>query len=102
MPSRKVAIVADPYTAQLYRLVGAKAFEASTRHEAVEALRKVATDAEIGLVLVAAEIYDQVEDEVERLRKTRRDIIVSRLPTLRSPGKPMDVQRELLRALGMG
>ncbi len=102
MARRGIAVVADPYTAQLYRIIGARAYEASSKEEAVRALREVEADPTIGVLLVASELYDQVEDEVERLRRRRSDLVVSRLPTLRSPGRPMDVQRELLRALGMG
>ena len=102
MARRAVAVIADSYTAQLYRLMGAIAYEASTVEEAARALREVESNANVGVLLVASELYDQLADEIEAVRRRRADLIVSRLPTLRSPGKPMDVQRELLRALGMG
>ncbi len=102
MAESRIAVVADPYTAQLFRMTGLLVYEATSREEALKALEDLERTPDVKLVLIAAELYDQVSDAVDALRRRRRDVVVSRLPTLRSPGRPMDVQRELLRALGMG
>ncbi len=102
MPEKKIAVIADPYTASLYRLLGVTVYEASTSGEAEEALEKITSVEDIGLVFIAAEYYDVLEEAIKKARKKRRELIISILPTVREKGKPMDVQRELLKALGMG
>ncbi len=102
MPEKKIAIIADPYTASLYRLLGATVYEAPTSGAAEKALEEISKREDIGLVFIAAEYYDVLEESISSLRKKRKDITVSILPTVREKGRPMDVQKELLKALGMG
>ncbi len=102
MAVKKVAVVADPYTVYALRLLGAEGYPASDPREAAERLREIAAREDIGLVLLSAEYYEDAEEAVRRLREERPDMIVARLPTVREPGEPMNVQKELLKALGMG
>jgi V/A-type H+-transporting ATPase subunit F len=102
LEKRHVAVVADPYTVYAFRLIGAEGYTAVTPREVEEALREIAAREDIGLVLVSAELYDDSENTIERLLRERGDLVVARLPTVREPGQPMDVQKELMRALGMG
>jgi vacuolar-type H+-ATPase subunit F/Vma7 len=67
-----VAVILDPYTAQLFRLAGLLVYEASTREEAVKAIREVEARRDVALLLVAAELYDQVAEELEALRRSSR------------------------------
>ncbi len=102
MAMKKLAIVVDPFLAPLYRLIGATVYVADSVEEARNALRDIESNPDIGLVLIAAEFYEQMTEAIVRLEKKRPDMLVSRLPTVRERGKPLDVQRELLKALGMG
>ena len=102
MAAKKVAVVADPYTVYALRLLGVVGLPASDPREAAQRLRDAAVREDIGLVLLSSEYYDDVEEEVRRVIQERPDLIVARLPTVREPGQPMNVQKELLKALGMG
>ncbi len=98
----KLAVVADSYTSSVFRLLGAEVYVAENLEEARDALRKLTERADVGLALVAAEYYEKLQPEIDRLAKERPEMIVAKLPTMREKGKPLDVQRELLKALGMG
>lgn len=102
MEKRHIVAVADPYTVYALRLIGVEGYPANTATEARKIIRELEIREDVGLVLVSAELFDAVEDAIEQLQRSRSDIVVARLPTVREPGKPMDVQKELLRALGMG
>ncbi|MET1100955.1 MAG: V-type ATP synthase subunit F [Pyrodictiaceae archaeon] len=101
MARKKLAVVADPYTSTLYRMLGAIALGAKDSDEARRALEELSTRDDVGVVLVAAEYYKNIEDDVRRLYKERKDLVITILPSPREKGKPMNVQYELLRALGM-
>lgn len=104
MPAKHVAIVADPYTVYAFRLLGFEGHAVSSPEEARRAVESLIPREDVGLVLVASEYFSEplVAEAIEQFKSTRLDAIIARLPTIREPGKPMDVQRELLRALGMG
>lgn len=98
----RIVVVADPYTVYAFRMLGAEGYPVNSVEEARRVLRELAAREDIAILFVSAELFDQLREDVEWLEKTNPTMVVSRLPTLREPGKPMDVQRELLRALGMG
>jgi len=102
LEKRHIVVVADPYTAYALRLIGAESYPVDSAEEARRVLAELEAREDVGLVLVSAELFEEISDSVERLQRSRGDIIIARLPTVREPGKPMDVQKELLRALGMG
>jgi len=102
LPRTRVAVIADSYTSSLFKLVGAEIFNADTLDAARKALQEVAKRADIGLVLIAAEYYDMLTQDIAQVEAGRSDLIIAKLPTIREKGKPMNIQRELLRALGMG
>lgn len=102
MEKRHIVAVADPYTAYALRLIGVEGYPVDSIDEAKKVLKNIEVREDVGLVLVSAEFFDDVKDVVEELQRSRSDLVVARLPTVREPGKPMDVQKELLKALGMG
>ena len=103
MAEKRIAVVADPYIAALYRMLGLLSFTASSVDEAKKVLMELLSRGDVGIVFIAAEYYSGLGEEVLRAVESKRpDLIVTVLPTLREKGKPMDVQRELLKALGMG
>jgi len=100
---KKVAVIADPYVSAFYRMLGFLAFRANSPEEARRALGDLLAREDVGLVFVAAEYYEGLgEDFLDGVQRKRPDLIVTVLPTPRERGKPMDVQKELLKALGMG
>ncbi len=103
MVEKKIAVIADPYVAAFYRMLGFNTFRATGPEEARRILSDLLAREDIGLVFVAAEYYEGLGDEfLAMVQRKRPDLIVTVLPTPRERGKPMDVQKELLKALGMG
>lgn len=103
MVEKHIAVIADPYISSLYRMAGLYSFIVHNVENAREVLNELVAREDIGVVLISAEFYEKIEREfLEGIRRKRPDLVISVLPTLREKGKPMDVQQELLRALGMG
>ncbi|ABM80639.1 V-type ATP synthase subunit F [Hyperthermus butylicus] len=102
MAERKLIVIADPYTVYAFRMLGVEGYPVGNAEEARGVLRSLQSRRDVAIVFVSAELYDELAGDIETLEKANPSIVVSRLPTLREPGKPLDVQKELLRALGMG
>ncbi|AEM37931.1 Vacuolar H+transporting two-sector ATPase F subunit [Pyrolobus fumarii 1A] len=102
MPEKRIAVIADEYTATAFRLIGVEAYVAKDSGEARKILQKLLESTEVGVILVSNEYADAVKDIVEKIGDERSDVVVAMLPTLKSPGKPVDMRRLLLQALGFG
>lgn len=102
MEKRHIVAVADPYTVYALRLIGVEGYPVTSTEEARKVIKELEIREDVGLVLVSAEIFDDIREAIDELQRNRSDIVIARLPTVREPGKPMDVQKELLKALGMG
>jgi V/A-type H+-transporting ATPase subunit F len=102
LEKRHIVAIADPYTVYALRLIGVEGYPVTSSEEAKRILKNIELREDVGLVLVSAEIFDEISDAISALQRGRSDLVVARLPTIREPGKPMDVQKELLKALGMG
>ena len=102
MSLKRVVVVADPYTVYAFRMLGAEGYPVNTLEEARRVLHRLAARGDVAILFVSAEFYDKLASEIEAIEKANPTMVISKLPTVREPGKPMDVQTELLRALGMG
>ncbi len=102
MPRKRIAVIGDEYTATAFRMLGVEAFIVHSGAEAREALQKLLERSDVGVVLVASDFVDSVRDIMEKVRLERNDVVVTSLPTPRNPGKPVDMRRLLLQALGFG
>ncbi|NPA04915.1 MAG: V-type ATP synthase subunit F [Crenarchaeota archaeon] len=104
MPKRHVAVISDKYIATAFRLIGVESYPVKTPREAAEALEKIARREDIGIVLVASEFYGDkaVQERIKLVLRERPEMLISKLPTPRSPGKPVDMRKKLLQALGIG
>jgi len=96
----RVLVVADEETALACRLAG---FEAEVARDPDELLAKLeaglARD-DVSVILLAKELAEPVEAEVESIVRRARKII-SYLPTPKSERKPVDMRRLLMKALGL-
>ena len=104
MPEKRVAIIADEYIATAFKIIGVESYAVKNTEEAASKLRELLQREDIGIIFVASEFFGsrEVEAAVKLARRERPEILVSKLPTPRSPGKPVDMRKKLLQALGMG
>ena len=102
MAEKKIAVIADEYTAIPFKMIGVEAYPVRSGEEARRLLEKLIERGDIGVVLVASDYRDAVEDIIEKVARERSDLVVMLLPTLKNPGKPVDMRRLLLQALGFG
>jgi len=104
LPEKYVAIIADEYIATAFKIIGVESHTVKSSKEAALKLRELLRREDIGIIFVASEFFDskEVETLVELARKERPEILVSKLPTPKNPGKPIDMRKKLLQALGMG
>ena len=98
---RKVLVIADEETCMMYRMVGCETISVSDPDELISALKASLTRDDLAVILVSQELGEPVREEIEKAIATSKSII-SYLPTPRSEGKPVDMRRLLLRALGVG
>jgi ATP synthase (F/14-kDa) subunit. len=63
------------------RLVGIKGVAARSRGEAEEALKKALDDPETGVLLITDKLADQLKEEVQTIKNTRRLPILVEIPT---------------------
>jgi len=97
--AKRVVVVSDRVNAPLFRSVGLHVVEASSQAEAEAALKRApAEDAAIVIVL-----KHLVEDE-DALRRAAEQAGVTLLvlPTLWAKAEPINVERILAKALGLG
>ena len=91
MAEGRIVVVADPYTVYALRMLGAEGYPVNSAEEARQVLRELSRREDIAILFVSAELYEQLESDIEWFEKVNPYTVVSRLPTLREPGKPMDM-----------
>ncbi|MCE4612884.1 MAG: hypothetical protein F7C07_03525 [Desulfurococcales archaeon] len=97
---QKLAVIADRANIPLFRSIGAMTLEASNEEEALRAVESLASKPEVGLVIVLRHI---IGDEEEFRRKAERlGVPLLVLPTRWSRVEPINVDKLIARALGMG
>lgn len=102
MAEKKIVVIADEYTAIPFKMIGIEAYPVKSGEEARKLLEQLIEREDVGVVLVASDYRSAVEDIMEKVARERSDMIVTTLPTLKNPGKPVDMRRLLLQALGFG
>jgi len=97
--AKRVLVVSDRVNAPLFRSVGLRVVEAGGQAEAEAALKRAPAEG-AALVIVLKHL---VEDE-DRLRKAaeRAGVTLLILPTLWAKAEPINVERLLAKALGLG
>lgn len=94
----KVVVIGDRDTLPLFRAAGARVVEAYSDSEVIEALRSVAGEAGIAIVLKhVVEDEEAVRREAEKL-----GIHVFILATRWAPAEAVSIEKLIARALGIG
>ncbi len=102
MPEKRIVVVADEYTVIPFRMLGVDVRVVHSGEEARRVVEELIEQPDVGVVLVASDYSDAVRDIMDRVARERSDMVVTVLPTLKNPGKPVDMRRLLLQALGFG
>ena len=96
----RILVVGDRDTLPLFRAIGARVVEAGSEDEALEAIRREAGRGDIAVAIVLKHI---VGDEEEfRAKASRLGVPVLVLPGRGAEARPVDVNRLVARALGLG
>ena len=96
----KVYVVGDRYTLPLFRGIGAVTREAYSAGEALDILRE-AVMAGAALVVVFKHILGEREEEFRR-EADKYGITVLVLPTRWAPAEPVNIEKLIAKALGLG
>jgi len=104
LSEKRIAVIADEYVATAFKIIGVESYVVKNAGEAALKLRELLKREDIGIIFVASEFFDskEVEDIVKLAKREKPEILVSKLPTPRNPGKPIDMRKKLLQALGIG
>jgi len=102
MPEKRIVVVADEYTAIPFRMLGVDVRIVHSGDEARRVVEELVEKPDVGVILVASDYGDAVKDILDKVARERSDLVVTLLPTLKNPGKPVDMRRLLLQALGFG
>ena len=96
----RIAVVGDKYSVPLFRSIGMITEEAETQAEALSRVKALASQGDIGLIIVLKHL---VEDEDSFRRETGSiGVPVLILPTRWSKAEPVNVDKLVARALGLG
>jgi V/A-type H+-transporting ATPase subunit F len=95
----KISVVGDFDTITGFRLAGIKdAYEVEEPAEAVETLKKLVKDEEIGLVIITERLADEIRKETEAIFEGRITPLMVEIPDKGGPiEKKVDPIKELIR-----
>lgn len=96
----RVLVVGDRDTLPLFKAVGARVAEAGSAEEALEALRREASRGDIAVAIVLKHVIG--DEEEFRARASGLGVPVLVLPSRWAEAKPVDVNKLVARALGLG
>ena len=97
----RIVAVADKVNAPLFRSVGITVYEASSQEEAIGAVqRALQREPDAVLVVVLKHLVEDEEQFRRSLGETRVPVLV--LPTRWARAEPINVEKLLARALGIG
>ncbi len=97
---QKLAVIGDRTNIPLFKSIGAITIEASNEEEALRAIESLYSRPEVGLVIVLRHIIDDEEEFRRKAEKYGVPLLV--LPTRWSKVEPINVDKLIARALGMG
>ncbi|MDM7275551.1 MAG: V-type ATP synthase subunit F [Thermoprotei archaeon] len=96
----KVAVVGDRETLPLFKSAGYTVVEAYSQSQALEAIARLESRGDIALVIVLKHILDDESKFKASLTKYKVPVFV--LPTRWALGEPVDVNKIIAKALGLG
>jgi V/A-type H+-transporting ATPase subunit F len=97
---QKLAVVGDRANVPLFRSIGAVTVEASNEEEALRAVESLSSRPDVGLVVVLRHVISDEEEFRRKAEKFGVPLLV--LPTRWSRVEPINVDKLIARALGMG
>ncbi len=95
----RVVVVSDRVNAPLFRSVGLKVYEAEGQDEVLAKVRSAASE-NAALVIVLKHLLE--DEEAFQRQVERLGVTVLVLPTLWAKAEPINVEKILARALGLG
>ncbi|MEB3780936.1 MAG: hypothetical protein GSR85_12035 [Desulfurococcales archaeon] len=96
----RIAVVGDKYNIPLFRSSGLTVVEAYTQTDAIRRVLELNNRADVGLIIVLKHIIGD-EDEFRRMIKdVEKPVLV--LPTKWARAEPINVDKLLAKALGLG
>lgn len=88
----KIFCLADEDTVRGFRLAGIDGRAASTREEAMAAIREIAAQDDIGLLVVTDVVASEIQEEIDRIRIERPQPLIAEIP---GPDGPMPGRKTL-------
>ena len=95
----KVVVLGDRETLPLFKSAGFMTIEAYSQSQALSIISRLQSSSDIALIIVLKHILDNEEEFKAKTADSHIPIFI--LPTLRSPGEPIDVNKLLAKALGL-
>jgi V/A-type H+-transporting ATPase subunit F len=95
----KVVVVGDRETLPLFKSAGFTTVEAYSQTQALNIVSRLQGSGDAVLIIVLKNIIDNEEEFKAKTAESRIPVFV--LPTLWSPGEPLDVNKLLAKALGL-
>lgn len=95
----KIGVIGDFETVTGFRLAGIKdAYEVEELSEAVDLLKGIVKNEEIGLIIITEKIADDIRDEIKELFEKRITPLLVEIPDKNGPiEKKRDPIKELIR-----
>lgn len=95
----RVVVLGDRDTLPLFKSAGFMTVEAYSQSQALNIIARLQESSDIALIIVLKHILSDVEEFKAKTAESKIPVFV--LPTLWSPGEPLDVNKLLAKALGL-
>ena len=95
----RVVVLGDRDTLPLFKSAGFTTVEAYSQSQALNIIARLQESSDIALIIVLKHILSNVEEFKAKTAESKIPVFV--LPTLWSPGEPLDVNKLLAKALGL-
>ncbi len=100
MGEYKVAVVGDKYNNPLFRSAGLVTIEAYSQDDAVRKVIEASRRDDIGLVIVLKHMIEDEEAFRNGIKDVEKPVLI--LPTRWATAEPINVDKLLAKALGLG